>query len=272
MGFQDIIGLLKDRTLDRIPLSDFSKNWSGDSGVTPALSTDHVTLNSKSLMVTGLGLNKKVYTSFDELDLHNQDHITLHIFSSATLEEGDLVLVLSDSAIPEIVTTSLDIPAVTMNTLKGVSIEITNPLLLSSIRSVGVQATKDLSSATIYIAAVQTSSENYNTTIAEVVKFESEGELFVLGEIGLSVLPTESDGTPNKQLQDAVYKAAAGQLWMKAWGQDAQFTDFNSNTYQKPYGVRLISDAKAICQKYLAPSGDEESNPLVVKGGSRTIS
>lgn len=272
MGFQDILNILKERVPDRFPLSDLNTPWDHDEGVECVVSSDHISLNTHSLLITGLGAGKKVYSTLDAaVDLHKQNSLTLHIYSTVELYEGDIEVVLSDSEVPEIVLETCVVPDVPNDSLEGVSITLTNTKGLSNVRSIGIKSTKDLSAGSIYIAAIQTTSQNYNTTIQELELFEAKGLNFVLNEIGEDTIPVTSEGSPNPKLQEAVYLAAAGKLWMKAWEQDAQFTDFNSNTYQKPYGVRLISDAAAICKKYLTPSSSDDVNPLIVIGGSRTI-
>lgn len=274
MTYFNVLQHLKEYKIDRIPLSDFKETWETQGTAATTVSTTNNTVHTNSLKIESLADDNYIYTVFDEpLKLNDREYAVLHLYSDALISEGDLKLVLSDSKTLISETLTLELPALTANTMNICELTITEDQAskLSAIQSVGLKATTDLSTATFYLARIDLTNTNYITSVEEVNDFITKGTNFVLSKIGETTLPE------NEGLQDAVYLAAASMLWMKQNENEVQNWDYGSRTYTRNYGKSLERRAKDLCDEYLlgqdvdvGESGNS-SKPLNVIGGPSSL-
>lgn len=245
MGYLDVLDKLNKFTVDRMVLSDFNEAWNSDGSVDVTTTTANATVHSNAIKIDSMQADSVIYTSLEEvLDLFKQDNVQLHILTDTLISEGDLVLVLSDSAhlVPAVV--KIDLPEIPADT--PINIKLTVPesyqKLLSNVKSVGLKSNTDLSATTFYISKIDANSEKYTITKEKLESAEKSGQQFVLSKIGEDTIPSK--------LEDAVYLAAAGYVWMRKYDHEKDTWDFNNNQ-TKNYGSRLLKEAETRCEEYI---------------------
>lgn len=262
LDYLNVLDHLKAFSIDRIILSDFSNNWETEGTVTVELTEDHATVHNKSLEVSDIAENAYIYTVREPEEtnqrkafrLDDRENIQLHIYSDSAINAESLELILSDSSTLTTATLTLELPELQANTVNIVELPITQKTKLSNIKSVGIKALTTIT-ATFNIALVNATSSKYIQTVEDIEQKINEGITYILSKLG-----PEYDTIPEeKELEGAIYLAAAGYAWMKQKENEHHQFDYGNRASTENYGVSLRKRAKMIVDSYLA-GGDAESN------------
>lgn len=255
MTYLKVLQHLKDFRVDRIILDEFTTAWSETGTSTVTVGTTNATINTNSLKIEAITEGDVIYkTPPSPLRLDDRETVQLHIQSTETVAEGDLSLIFSQGTTlsPELM--SIDLPALTADTMELVELTIPTPKSLSRVGSVGLKVNTTITpAATLYLSAVQATTTKYITTVEDVEEFITKGENYVLSKLDETTLPTSDS------LQEAVYMAAAAKLWMRQKENEQgqwNYGDYNST---KNYGVKLLSDARVLIEQYLNSGSIDET-------------
>jgi hypothetical protein len=263
MDYLNVLDHLKAYSVDRIILSDFSKDWETEGTVTVELTESHTTVHTKSLEVSGMAEGAYIYTTRNPEEtndrkafrLDDRENLLLHIYSDTDITAESLELILSDSTNLTTATITIDIPELESGTVNIVEVAIAkeDKVKLSNITSVGIKALSNIA-ATFNIALINATSTKYIATVEDIDQKIKEGITYVLSKLGpgYTTLPDDDE------LEGAVYLAAASYAWMKQKENEQYQFDYGNQTTTKNYGVSLRNRAKMIVDSFLA-GGDAES-------------
>ena len=250
MAYSDVLKHLKGVVIDRVILSDLSTAWESNGTVTVTVDTEYNTVHTNTMKLEDMAENDYVYCQqTNPLRLDDREYIRLYLYSTGTIAEDSLTIVLSDSQTLLTPTATLEVPAITAG-MNIIDVEITTPKDLSNIQSAGLKALTTVT-PTIYISLFNATATEYLTTIEEIESKETDGTGFVT-----SKLDPGSDTVPD-ELTEAVYLAAAGLFWMKD-KENEQFQNDYGGTTSKNYGKYLLGRAETMVEEYLA-GGDVET-------------
>lgn len=159
MAKQGYLGAFYAKVFDKV-VEDCEDAWDESdpvTGVTVSADTSDYKEGSASAKfvmddTAGIGVLGSEVVS---LDLTNYRRITLWIKSSIDTADGNLQLLLDDTAKCASPIETLDIPALTANTWTAVTLTLATPASLGSVISIGIKQAVDLGAFTLWIDDVK---------------------------------------------------------------------------------------------------------------------
>lgn len=257
MCYLNVLEHLKKFTVDRIILDTFTTAWSKTGSSTVTIGTDHNTAHLNSLKIEGITANDIIYkTLTDPLNLKDRETIQLHLYSTTDIAKDGLTFILSDGSKLEPAAASINLDAVTKNTMHIINLTIPLPNLFTSVKSVGLKVNTTVANTTIYLALCNATATNPITTVEELEEKIVEGENYVLNKLGPSYTTIPEDNA----LQEAVYFAAASYAWAKQKENEQYQFDYGYKESTRNYGIFLKNEAKIRVEQFINMGSVSESD------------
>lgn len=262
--YLNVLDHLKAFSVDRIILSNFTEEWATTGTVTTELTTEYATVHTNSLRISGMEQDATIYTTRNQdganyrksFRLDDRENILLHIYSTESIAEESLELVLSDSQNLTTSIQSLQLPELEAGMFNIVELPINQKgrAKLSNITSVGLKALTNIPGR-LNLALINATTSKYIATVEDIEQKIKEGITYVLSKLG----PDYTTLPEDDELEGAVYLAAASYAWMKQKENEQYQFDYGNQTTTKNYGMSLRSRAEMIVDSFLA-GGDAETD------------
>lgn len=250
MSYLNVLNHLKEFKVDRIILDTFTTAWNKTGASTVSVETTHHTTHTNNLKIEGISSGDVIYkTLTDPLRLDDRKTIKLHLYTTKDITTEDISFVLSDGESLQPAITSIDLGAVTKNTMNNIELTIpeADKTKLSNVKSIGLIVNTSIADATIYLSLCDATTTEYIVTVEDLEEKIDEGETFVLSKLGndYSTIPVDDS------LTSAVYMAAAGYAWLKQKENEHYQNDYGVIGKTRNYGTKLLYDAGNLVNQYL---------------------
>lgn len=141
-----------------VVVEDCEDAWTANANVTCSADTTYLwrgTYSAKMVVAAAFTTGVASYEDFTAANLTTYTNLHFYIRSSVATSAGDLQLLLDDTSGCVSALETLDVPALTANTWKEVSVAFVTPANLTAVISVGLNIATDLGAIDVYIDDVR---------------------------------------------------------------------------------------------------------------------
>ena len=175
----------------KVVMEDCEDAWTAKSNVTSTADTAFVKLGTKSakhVIAAGHTTGLVSTEDFSSMDLSSYSHLKFWMRTSVALNEGDLQMVLDDTAACASPLESLDIPAMLPDLWYEHTLPLVTPSLLTAIISVGINGVVDNGALTIYQDDIRAVSSSLSVLLRKDQVIEAGATIY-----GFQFLRQEKD-------------------------------------------------------------------------------